>query len=158
MLMLTTEETGRVVAAQRVRLRDRLVARLAAGTLDRRLAAGVAPDRSPALALRAQWLIGASARRKLAAHIRTIVADARNYDNWRRPCIVASRHAVRTAADDLDALADRLAGGLPVSARGMAQAQLLLSDPTSPLYEHGTGAAVRAAASATIVALQPLTA
>src|SRR3954447_17862018 len=125
MLMLTTEETGRVVAAQRVRLRERLVARLAAGTLGRRLAAGVAPDRSPALALRAQWLIGGSARRKLAAHIRTIVADARNYDNWRRPSMVPSRHAARTPAEDLDTLAARLGGGLPVSSSGMAQAQLL---------------------------------
>jgi hypothetical protein len=56
------------------------------------------------------------------------------------------------AADDIDALAQRLASPLPREARGVALVRLLLTDGTGPLYSRRSredlGAAVRRARAA----------
>jgi hypothetical protein len=125
--------SGDAVVGRRVGLRDRLMARLRAHALDRELARGVAPESCGALTLRARTLIGPSARATLAGQLRRVVSDARGDHVWLRR-VAVRRPAILDAADELDVLADRLAAPGPVDVRGVAQAQLLLTDGTGPLY------------------------
>jgi hypothetical protein len=127
-----------VLEPRRVRLRDRLVARLRTYHLDRRLAAGVPPERSAALSLRAARLIHPSMGKALASRLQTIVAEA-DGRLLPRARIAARRRAVFEAAHELDALARRLAGAEPRAARGVAQARLLLVEGGGPLYSHRSG-------------------
>jgi hypothetical protein len=134
-LLLTTEEGDAAgVVAQRVRLRDRFAARVRTVSLDRDLAAGVPPEAGAALTLRARALIGPSTRRALVQGVLLVMSRARAGEglNARIP---VCRHKVMTAAQELDALANRLLEPGPVAARGVAQVRLLLCDGTGPLYD-----------------------
>jgi len=129
---------GDVLEPRRVRLRDRLAARLGAHRLDRRLAAGVPPERSAALSLRAARLIEPAVGAALARRLELIVAEA-DGRLLPRARIAARRRAVFEAAGELDALARRLAAPDPRGVRGVAQARLLLTDGCGPLYSHRSG-------------------
>ena len=153
-VLLLTEArgvVGEILEPRRVRLRDRLVARLRTYHLDRRLAAGVPPERSAALSLRAARLIDPGVGATLARRLHTIVAEA-DGRLLPRARVAVRRRAVFEAATDLDALARRLAGPEPRAARGVAQARLLLVEGAGPLYSHRSGedltAAVRGARAA----------
>jgi hypothetical protein len=124
------------VIARRVRLRDRLAARWRAGSLDRSLAGGVLPASHPALALRAHALIGPKVRAGLAEHVRRIVRDARVGSRSLPARIPTRRREVIASARELEALADRLLAPGPVSAHGVAQVRVLLTDGLGPLYHH----------------------
>jgi hypothetical protein len=52
---------------------------------------------------------------------------------------------VLAAAEHLETLASRLLGPGPVSARGVAEVQVLLSDGSGPLYDPGAAEDLRAA-------------
>jgi hypothetical protein len=119
------------------------MARLQAHALDRELARGVAPESCGALTLRARTLIGPSARTALARQLRRVVSDARGGHVWLSR-VAVRRPAVLDAAEELDVLADRLAGPGPVDVRGVAQVQLLLTDGTGPLYFRGATEELRA--------------
>jgi hypothetical protein len=133
LLLLASEET---VVGRRAGLRDRLIAWLRADALDRELARGVAPESCGALTLRARTLIGPSARAALARQLRRVVSDARGSHVWMARVSVR-KGSVLEAADELDALADRLSEPGPVDVRGVAETQLLLSDGCGPLYFRG---------------------
>jgi hypothetical protein len=127
LLLLASEET---VVGRRAGLRDRLIAWLRADALDRELA------RCGALTLRARTLIGPSARAALARQLRRVVSDARGSHVWMARVSVR-KGSVLEAADELDALAERLSEPGPVDVRGVAETQLLLSDGCGPLYFRG---------------------
>jgi hypothetical protein len=127
-----------VLQPRRIRLRDRLAARVRRHALDRRLAAGEPPERSAALSVRATRLIQPAVGDFLARELAAIVAEADGRD-VARGRIAARRRAVFEAADDLEALARRLAAPHPRSARGVAQVRLLLADGTGPLYSRRSG-------------------
>jgi hypothetical protein len=153
-VLLLTEArgvVGEILEPRRVRWRDRLVARLRAYHLDRRLAAGVPPERSAALSLRAARLIDPAVGVAIARRLQTVVAEA-DGRLVPRARVAARRRAVFEAADDLDALARRLAASEPRAARGVAQARLLLVEGAGPLYSRRSGedltAAVRRARAA----------
>src|SRR4051794_462712 len=136
------------VEPRRVRLRDRLAARLGAQALDRRLADGVAPERSPALSLRARRLIAPGTAAMLARSLRRLVRDAR-VEGGGRGRMPVRRGVVRAAAAELDELAARLVAPQPAAARGIAQVRLLLTDGRGPpgtnaVREGTTRARVRA--------------
>jgi hypothetical protein len=98
---------------------------------------GDAPDSQPALVLRAQALIGPSMRTALAREVQRIVRDARER-RWRGVARIPTRgDAVLAAADDLDVLARRLRDPAPVSARGVADVRVLLTDGSGPLDDRG---------------------
>jgi len=137
--LLLTDGDG--VVQRRATLRDRLEARLRAGSLDRELASGVAPETCGALSLRARALIGPGARSRLARQLRRVVSDARGGHAWMTR--VAPRAEVLGAAAELDVLADRLTAPGPVDVRGVAQAQVLLTDGTGPLYFRGAAGELR---------------
>ncbi len=123
----------RVAVAPRARLRDRALVRLESHRLDETLAAGTPPEGSPALALRARQLTALSHRRSMAEAIDAIIREARG-PLTARLRIHPVRPRVVAAADELGRLAEQLALPGPVAARGVAQAELLLTDGTGALY------------------------
>jgi hypothetical protein len=135
----------------RIRLRERLRARVMSYSLDRALAAGVPEDSSPALELRAQRLTNASAATELGGQLRRIITEAHEPGppSMRiRPCT----EQVLAVEEDLRRLASRLQSPRPATAGGIARVRLLLIDGTGPLYHSGgnrsLGALVNDAAAA----------
>ena len=136
-LLAAEGDAGGGIVISRGRLRDRMAARWRAGSLDRKLARGDAPDSQPALALRAQTLIGPSMRSALARQVQRVVGVARQRRGRRFARIPTHKDEVLAAADDLDVLARRLRDCGPVSARGVADVRVLLTDGSGPLYDRG---------------------
>jgi hypothetical protein len=141
--------SGESIIGRRARLLDRLVAWLRAGSLDRQLARGVAPDSTGPLALRARALIGPSLRERLARELRSVVSDARGSHRWLAH-VPIRRPEVLGAADELAVLADRLAAPGPVDVRGVAEVHLLLADGCGPLYYRGATEELRARVAAAL--------
>ncbi|MGD0554615.1 MAG: hypothetical protein ABSA93_06500 [Streptosporangiaceae bacterium] len=107
---------------------DRFTARMLGTRLDRELAAGRAPEWSRLHAARAEHIVSLPFRQALA-------------DDWERLTQPRTRkarlpqwHRVATAERQIRLLAGRLRAPLPVPARGVALAGLLLTDGGGPLY------------------------
>jgi hypothetical protein len=146
-------DDANALVARRVRLRDRLRARFRAFALDQALAAGAPPEKDAALTLRARTLIDERTRCELGSALRRLVIGAD-----RRPSVVhvpASSPTLDGAGDLLDELAIRLLAPAPVEARGVAQARLLLSDGTSPLFWSRRSAQSRERVQRALSALEP---
>jgi hypothetical protein len=107
--------------------------------LDQELAAGIYPESSSALALRARRLTAPRRRRMMADGYHRLPREARG----RLAC----------AGDELERLAETLESPGPVSAKGAAQAWLLLTDGTGPMYNSGGTSGARAAAERTLESL-----
>ena len=153
-VLVTCGRPGTVVA-ERPRLRDRLAAHWRARRLDRALANGIAPETSAALALRAQRLTEADRRWSIAGTLRRIVRDV-EADRGPRPGRVAPHpQAVVAASEQLTELADTLDDPGPVEAHGVAQAWLLLTDGTGPLYNPGSSEPLSARAAQAAHHLRP---
>ncbi len=114
----------------------RLAARIKRFSLDRALAAGEDPHSDPLLACRANQLGSASSRRHIAAALRGVVHEAD------RPvglsASVPTSPSVRALRDTVLTLAARLETGRAVGVRGLAQTNMLLTDPVSPLFGPST--------------------
>jgi hypothetical protein len=154
LLLAAPGDSGHGVVARRVRLRDLLAARWRAGSLERALARGVAPDTDAALALRAEALIGPSVRAALARRLRRVVRDARATGVLFSTRVPTRGRAILAAAEDLDRLAGRLVAPRPVSARGVARVRLLLSDGCGPLYFRGAAEELQVAVSRALADLE----
>lgn len=104
--------------------------------LEAQLAAGLNPRRTPELSLRATQLAARRRRRALARTLRGIVAEAcEPRPPARAVAVIIARDQVRSAADDLLALAARLDSPRPAHACGIAAVRLLITDGTSsPFY------------------------
>lgn len=124
---------GGLLVAGCVRLSDRVRVRLGSRRLDRALAVGVPVESTPALALRARRLTALSDRRAKAATYRRVLREA-GQDAALSYKRISPSPRVLAAADALSRLADALAAPGPVAARGAAEASLLLTDGTGPLY------------------------
>ena len=131
--VLVDDAAGRVVA-RRVRMRDRIGARLRAERLDAELAAGASPDASVALSLRARELTSMCSRRAFARSLRRIVARAVAPPAVVPLVVPARRLPVLDASSQLERLEQGLLGQGPVSVRGVALTKLLLSQGDGPLY------------------------
>ena len=123
-----------LVVARRPRLRDRLAARLRARRLDRALAEGTPPEASAALALRAHQLTESEQRGSIAQAIRRVVREGHAGARPTLGRVMPSWPRVRAAREELNRLADTHDDPGPVAAGGVAQALLLLTDGTGPLY------------------------
>lgn len=143
--VLLRDERG--LRLQRLWPWHRVLARCAAGRLDRQLAAGTCPEASARLAARAIQLTSMRSRRDLAASVQRILAAAGD-----QPAVMPSRAAavlpprlplslaqISQLAGPLARLADDLAAPGPVSVQGMAMASQLLADGTGPLYYPARG-------------------
>ncbi len=118
------------------RRRAAIRARLRRAQLDHALAQGADPWSAAELLVRASRLGSLSERRTLAAGLHTLVSLA---DRQRRssPYVGVRHQVVLEERDSLLALAERLAQPAPVDVPVVAQIALLLSDPSSPVYEGG---------------------
>jgi hypothetical protein len=133
-LLVSDRRGATYVTPSRVRLRDRVAARVHALALDRALARGVAPESSAPLELRAETLIGPTGRQQLGDHIRQILRTAQQGCRFPILSDVISRRLVRDVEPELSQLALRLLDGRPVDVRGVASLQTLLCDGRGPLY------------------------
>lgn len=143
------------VHAERPGLRDRLAARWRARHLDRALAGGVPPEANTALALRAQELTELERRQTIAGAIRRVMREAREGAPIHPGRIRPDRRRVAAASEELSALADTLAEPGPVAATGVAQAWILLTDGTGPLYNPDSRTSLRAGAARAVRELRP---
>lgn len=145
-----TPALGCSAEAGGARMRDRVAARLRSHQLDRVLAAGAAPESTVLLALRARRLTSLPLRRSMAMAYRRIVRHTRDGARMSRVQVGPRRSRVASAADELTRLADALTQPGPVAARGAAQALLLLTDGTGPLYNAESSASLRACAASAL--------
>ena len=119
-MLILLDDLDRCVATRPATPGERVAARVRATRLDRYLAAGVSPDSSAALALRAQALVRPSMRRALARGVQRLLAEAASEAP---PRCIGARVWVRPerilrVADELRLLIDHLLTPGPVSARG----------------------------------------
>ena len=91
----------------------------------------------------------------LADGIHRVLAEARGSRRLFVAQVPLCRRGVLAAADQLEELAARLVAPGPLSARGIAQVRLLLTDGRSPLYFGATTEGLRAAVSRALADLQP---
>lgn len=143
------------VVAGHVRLRERLEVRLRPRRLDVALAAGAPPEGDAALALRARRLTRLARRRSIAASLRRAVREAHDGVPRSFGRIGVTRAQVAAARAELTALADTLARPGPVAAQGVAEALILLTDGTGPLYNPGSHAILRSLAVSAARDLRP---
>ena len=128
-------------------LRARFSARVRSHQLDLDLARGTSPEAAAPLALRARRLTALSQRRAIAASLRRVVRETCRGVPPSRVRISPPPSQVIAASEDLGRLAETLARPGPVAARGVAQAWILLTDGTGPLYNPGSTGDLRARAA-----------
>jgi hypothetical protein len=122
------------LAPRRPSLVAHLKAALAARKLDRALAAGDNPGRSSAMRLRVGRLTSERHRKRLADAFDRVVEDVEHPPAGPSPKVPVRGAEVREARAMLLGLAIDLRADGPVHARGVAKAELLLTDADSPLY------------------------
>jgi hypothetical protein len=116
-----------------IRLRLRVATHRAA--LTEQLAEGADPSSSPELALRASQLTSDRRRRQLARSLRHTVTEVRHPAPTRALVSIVNRYAVFEADDAIQATIGRLASPDPVTVKGMAMLEWILTDgASSPLY------------------------
>ena len=126
------------------------------GAFTRALVAGADPLARPELAPRAARLISRRERATMARSLHRTLRDA----HASRPTLggpsLIRRGAVRHAENVITAVISRLERPHPVSPRGMAQIERLLTNfDNSPLYNAAAPGALRQAMSAVLCALEP---
>jgi hypothetical protein len=136
-----------LLVAERPGLVDRLAARWRPRRLDRALAAGTEPEASAALALRATQLTELARRRSIANSLRRIVRESRDGAHGSHGRVIPNAPHVTAAAEELRLLADTLDEPGPVAAPGVAQALILLTDGTGPLYNPRSRISLRSGAA-----------
>jgi hypothetical protein len=114
---------------------ERMLVRLRAQSLSRNLAVGVSPESSVLLALRAQELSSPPTRRMLADALNRILNEPRQRPLGRRGYLAPPRRShILSIRPELQDLITQLLAATPVSAQGVAQVWLLVTDGTGPLH------------------------
>jgi hypothetical protein len=135
------------------RLAEGLLVRAFGASLDRQLAAGRPPEATPLLAARAQDIVSLPSRRALAANWDHLLRVARHAPMSRTNFVRAGR--VAAAEPAIRELARRLSAALPVAARGVAMASVLLTDASGPVYNERSSVTLAAALEAATAQLDP---
>jgi hypothetical protein len=136
--LLADDHTDGALPRPATRTLQRLSVRLRRRGLDRQLAAGINPDTSPDLELRAWQLIQHSSRRRVARGLRRAVREAQDHRLKESNSVVPiPRQAVTQWSQGLLDVADAIEQSSRVSACGIALALELLTDGTGPLYDPG---------------------
>jgi hypothetical protein len=154
-VLLTDRCNPECVTPERANARVRLSTYLHACRLDRELAAGASPDSSVALSLRAQTLIGSSARARLAGYVERLLDEAGRPLVPLAPGVRISRRTVRASRPALLELAQRLVSPEPIDARGVAYAGVLLTATDGRAYDNHAEDHFEPALRAAIAALEP---
>jgi hypothetical protein len=129
--MILIEDRTYGVRAVDPRLVDRLAAHLHGRALDADLARGVSADIDVRHALRARMLISRRSRDELASALGRLASGRTSALSNRVP------PAQRSAVPELTTLREAVAGPQPVSVRGMAMVQLLVTSGAGGLYRAG---------------------
>ncbi len=145
------------ITARRRRPWDRLAARARSLTLDTELAEGRAPDTARLRLVRAEMLASPRARRALAGDWELVLARSARPRHGRPARIPLQSQQVRAAEAGIRRLVGALRAGGSVNVRGVAMANLLLTDGTGPLYNPARSADLRGDVSAALDHLDPLT-
>jgi hypothetical protein len=140
---------------QPCRLVERLLARALGASLDQQLAAGCSPESTRLLAARAQRIVSLPHRTSLARSWDHVLAVARRGPNLRTPAVPLNVSAILAAEPAIRELRERLAAPLPVTARGVAAATVLLTNATSPVYGRPSPDALGVLLDAAIAELDP---
>lgn len=116
-----------------LRLRMTVAARRDA--LTQELADGANPASTPERALRASQLTSERRRRQMIRTLNRTLAEAHRPSVTRALVTLIDRRAVLEAEDAIQAMIERLRSPEPVSVRGIAQAERIITDGvSSPLY------------------------
>jgi hypothetical protein len=134
---------------------DRVLARLGASALDRQLAAGRPPEANRFLAARANELVLISSRQALARDWEHILQMSRRLPVSRNPRVPLCRDRIVGAEDDVHEIVTWLSAAMPLSARGVAMASVLLSDAGGPLCNRHCSEDLHTALRAVIEQLDP---
>jgi hypothetical protein len=153
--MNSTLLLGDPLVLQPCRFAHRVGARMFGASLDRQLAAGRPPETSPLLAARAQDIVLLSRRRAVARDWEHLLEVARRTQRTRSPAVPIRSAQISAAEPAIRELAQRLTAALPVKARGVAMANLLLTDATGPVYSRHSLVTLGAALNAAIAQLDP---
>jgi hypothetical protein len=121
--------------------------------LDRRLAAGDDPLATRALARRASVLVSARNRRRLACRFERIVVEIERPAAGMTAAIPVNRREVLAARTDLLLLAAALRGAAHPNPRGVAGAELLLTDGAGPVFAPSPPGSLRRAVRRVTAAL-----
>jgi hypothetical protein len=125
-----------------------LRARLRHESLDRELACGIAPWRSPAHAARALQLTSARRRETYAQGLERVLAETERMGGISTRfsgVVMPDPAAVILCAPTIWEIVATLRGRAPVSAEGMARLRTLLCDGAGPLYCAGNAEHLRQA-------------
>jgi hypothetical protein len=138
----TVRQSPEIRAAERiVRRRHKelpgVLAILFGHVLDRQLASGRPPAAGRVVAARAEYLLS-TARWELVQSWQRVLDQAGRAPRARNPHAPLCRDRIIGAGGDVRTMLDVLSSRLPVSARGVAMAGLLLSDGTGPLYNRSS--------------------
>jgi hypothetical protein len=133
-----------------IRVRDRAAAHLRSLQLDAELAAGEPVTTDRLRAVRAAMLVAPALRRQLARGWQGVLSHPN------RGIIPVRRSDVLAAQDDIHELAAALRCAGPVAPRGVAIANLLLTDGTGPLYVSREGVNLRDEVRIAIHYLNPI--
>ena len=129
---LDIHPTERIVRRRRSPLPG-ILAILFGHVLDRQLASGRSPAASSVVAARAEYLLSQH-RWELVQSWQRVLDQAGRAPRARNPHAPLCRDRIIGAGGDVRIMLEALSSALPVSARGVAMAGLLLSDGTGPLY------------------------
>lgn len=133
---------------------ERVRAQMSSASLDGQLAAGVPPESSRLLATRARDIVSLPRRQELARDWEHLLRVALGG----QPAQAARRVRAAPIAEEGPAireLAERLGAPLPVGARGVAMATVLLTDATGPVYNRRSRDTLATALRAAIEQLDP---
>ena len=141
---------------------DGVLARVFGASLDASLAAGRPPESSRLLTARARDIVSLRRRRSIAGSWEHVLRVAHRAQRARLsgsppPAGAAPVRADRVVAAEpaIRDLMNRLAAPLPVPARGVAMARVLLTDAASPVYSRRAPVPLTAAVEAAAAQLDP---
>jgi hypothetical protein len=141
---------------------DGVLAHFFGASLDASLAAGRSPESSRLLAARARDIVSLRRRRSMAGSWEHVLRVALRAQRARRAGSRAPAAAVPVCADRVIAaepairdLMNRLRAPLPVPARGVAMARVLLTNANSPVYNRRAGVTLGEAVAAAAAQLDP---
>jgi hypothetical protein len=122
--------------------------------LDRELADGADPARSPALQARAHQLLSGHSRRELVAQLDAVLTKAEHPPHWHSVSLPVRALDIHAARQSLEALRAALHDPAAPCVRGVAIAACLINDRSGPLYQRQSASAIAQLARAATVALK----
>jgi hypothetical protein len=124
-------------------------------SLDRRLAAGQAPELEPLLAVRARQLVAPRSRQSIAGGWERLLSVASRQPGTYSATVPVNRAAIMATEPAIRELSRFLRTPLPVTAQGVAKARIPLTDPTGPVYSPRAGIALASVVADAIAHLDP---